>query len=808
MLQPGLFAHALLARLCRPFLCGLALTGALATLPSGLRAASFGAAELESGLGERLRVVLPITGPLREPLSVDCIKLYASNTEPYDVSNQIRAGLIQRGNGQAVVLTTSQPMNEVVVSFEAAIGCGVWFSRRYTFFLDLPRDRPATAPVAAPAAVAAAAEPAPAPAAKKPKPRRVRERLPASEITAPVAVQAPPSVVRKLRPEDEPGILARNAPRKPLAGKAPVRQSSMLSIDLGGLDQFLSAPRSPIEELTGMRMAGGLNSGLNGGLNSGVSPGGAASGGARATANPAEEREFKLAHARFLAAIKDKPDPVGVENAALAARLDTLAKDIASLKLDLQTSSARAKELEATRVQWWWLLIAGLAAAAVAAGLVMRLRKAPPRQLILIDPDERAPRGRAATAPARAPLAASDENAISETITETMRMPEAATQDELMQRSAQNAARAEAMQSAAALVAAAAAPAAGLAVDHASTPSANLTPAAPLKLDKSSLTQQLATMTDLSDEAWASYRHPSDTNGVAIPFGGGGGAGGTGVPVKTQHVPQSDLSEPIPYSGDTTSIELNFDLGQDIAAHAIQATAHPVQLADPAPLEFDPAAAAAASVTQRAGAEAGEAAGDFTLDTMDVPSVVLRPRDAPVATGFEDTAPTGEQALLMQTVMASASTIMEAAHSQWTAASAAIAMKTLATYLEAAPANAPPGPWIMLAHVLHEVGMKRQYVDLHKLFSERFGAQLPSWDDAYAIRKEQLGLARVPGVEKMFATGRGTPELIGRLAGLAYRVEVPQPVLFDLQFHREVLQLAAECEPDSGESDGAVDIAL
>ena len=139
---------------------------------------------------------------------------------------------------------------------------------------------------------------------------------------------------------------------------------------------------------------------------------------------------------------------------------------------------------------------------------------------------------------------------------------------------------------------------------------------------------------------------------------------------------------------------------------------------------------------------------------------------------------------------------------------AALAMKTLATYLEAAPANAPPGPWVMLAHILHDVGMTRQYVELQSLFARRFGAALPSWEDAYTLRNEQLGLVRAPGIEIMAASCRGTADLVGRLAGVVYRVDVPQSMLFDLQFHREVLQLAAECRPESDGPGDGIDLAF
>ena len=779
----------------------------LAGLAGNAAALTFGTPEIESSFGERLRVVLPLVGQSKDALTIDCVKLQASNTEPYDISNLVRATLIARGSGQAVVLTTAQAMNEVVVSFEAAIGCGTWFSRRYTFFLDLPSTRPiAPAPVQnAPAATPAVATPVtPAPKA----PRRTRERR-ASEINPPQAAPASRSLARRVRPEDEPGVLPRTGGRsaqKPLAA----RPRSLLTIDVGALDEILSPSQSKLEAATGMRMAGELG------------------GVARTPSAALADREFKQAHARFLAAIADKADPVTQENAALNARLDVLARDIASLKLDLQSSAMRAKELETTRVSWWWLIAAALAAAVVGAGAMAVLRRPPARQLILIDPDERPYRTKLTkvteakidpasveepspvpsqhASSAATPIVAPTSSSTSAPNTREERPALLATGDaavapQYFERTAQFDSRKNALKAAAATVAQATFGDGSKGVTQASLP--NVKPSqdtptgaqASLKLDKNSLTQQLAAMTDLSDEAWASYRHPSDSTGVAIPFhqaslnGGGGGSNPLASPGN---------------AGEVVPIEINFDLNEDLDAHAKSA----MQKSVPHALEFDPAAAAAASI---AGQDAAPAAGDaeiFSLDTMDLPAELLHPNTEIAAATFEATAPSADQAVLMQAVMVAASSIMEVAQQQWTSNSAAVAMKTLATYAEAAPANAPPGPWVMLAHILHDVGMKRQYIELQSLFAGRFGATLPSWEDAYTLRNEQFGLARVPGIEIMAASSRGTPELVGRLAGVAYRVDVPQAVLFDLEFHREVLQLVAECCPEGEDAAGGIDLVF
>lgn len=770
----------------------------LAGLAGNAAALTFGTPEIESSFGERLRVVLPLIGQSKDALTINCVKLQASNTEPYDISNLVRASLIARGSGQAVVLTTAQAMNEVVVSFEAVIGCGTWFSRRYTFFLDLPSVRTlAPEPVqAAPAATPAAA----APETSAPKsPRRMSERR-APEINPPQAVPAPRSLVRRVRPEDEPGVLPRigiRTAQKPVTAKP----RSMLTIDVGMLDEILSPSPSKIETMTGMRMAGEL-----GGL-------------ARTPAAALADREFKQAHARFLAAVGDKADPVTQENAALNARLDLLARDIASLKVDLQSSAARAKELEATRVSWWWLIAAALAAAAVGAGAVTVLRPPPARQLILIDPDERpnrtrqtetaevkiddaaAQRQQAAPPPTAAtatPIGTPSPEAVKSAV---LVAEDAASGAGSFERTVQFDSRKSALQAAAARVAQATSSDVGKGAVKASVPDIKPSPdqpaatPAPLKLDKNSLTQQLATMTELSDEAWASYRHPSDSTGVAIPFHQAtlaGGAGGATTPGSQQN------------AGEVDPIGINFDLDEDIDAYAKDAVRKSAQPA----LEFDPAAAAAASIAGQAVAPAKGEAEMFSLETMDQPPDLVRPNTEMAAAAFEQTSPSADQAILMQVVMAEASNMMESAQQQWTSSSAAVAMKTLAVYLEAAPANAPPGPWVMLAHILHDVGMMSQYIELQSLFAGRFRAKLPSWEDAYTLRNQQLGLARVPGIEIMAASCRSTADLIGRLAGVVYRVDVPQSVLFDLQFHREVLQLVAECRFESDNAGGGIDLAF
>lgn len=751
----------------------------------GVLAASFGTPILESALGERLRVVLPLTGTANDRLGLDCVKLRESATEAGDITRLVRAELIERRSGQAILLTTSQPVNDLIVSFEVGIGCGSWFSRRYTFLLDLPRERPqaaADAPVTPPVATPApAVVPPEARPVQKPGRRSARKESPLNGVAPAKVGVPPPSIMRPLRPEDEPGVL----PKARTGGRAVVAKPqgtpaarSLLKIEMGGIDQLLAGvARSPIEEATGMRLTAEL---------------GAATAGRSSQAGTAD---FKLAHARFLAAMRDQPDPLTTDNAALGKRLDGLAKDLSSLKVDLQKSAARTKELESSHVAWWWLIVAALLAAGAGVGITWFARRSVPERLILVDP---VPKARTPQSPVEAvqpepqsapkvddgwrssPLQPDMEADATPTPAAAKPLEYEATIRVAPRRSA------EADPQPPSSVSDRMEPDEGKgALPSTPVPASAPGPApAPFVLDKNSLTQQLAAMTDLADESWASYRHSSDTSGVALPFA----SANTDAPATP---PAADAP-----------LNIQFDLSEDIAAHAEQKADK-----DAPDLAFDPASATDLPKSNKTGAPVELDA--FALETLDLPTFLAEASEAvPAAFGFEAAIPSTGQAAVMHSVMAAASSIMETAWRQREIAGNAQAVKTIATYVQSAPSKAPPGPWIMLAHLLHDVGMKREYVALQALFLERFGGNLPSWEEAYELRKEQLGLARAPGIEILVANKRGQPDLIGSLAGVAYRTDVPPAVLFDLTFQLEVLQLAADCPPGFTQTESDVDLSL
>lgn len=793
-------------------------------------AVSLGAPVLESALGQPLRVVLPVLPGPGDKLTAGCIKLRGSRSEANDISERVRADVVTTGDRQAVVLTTVRAVNELVVSFAMAVECGTWFTRRFTFLLDLPKDDKGATVAAAPAIeapVEAKVESA-TPAAPAKRSRRAARTDKAEAATT---ERKDAGASRDVRPEDEPGVLSRKDARKTAkeaktgssVGKAPMAPPvrSMLKIQLGGLDEFLaSEPRLQMEEQTGMRLATGLSA---------AQP--------SAAAALAADTGFKLAHARYLAAMRDAPDPMSTENVALNKRLDAFSKDLASLKVDLQKTRARADELEASRVPWWWLLIVGLGAAAAAFGLAMLFlkRSTPTGPLIVLDELKRRHR---APAPVRkdeskeddpptpvqrrepafkqpeesvpAPRAVSlEDRAFSipelEQATETIVMPRPIVASPVtppLTSSVTSPLAPAAPKPEAPAPAPVPVPALDPKPAHKEVAPLEFetTSNAPPKTDKNSLTQQLATMPDLSDEAWASYRHSSDTSGVAVPFGVGSARVPT-VNTPTMTVPASPAAPTLPaaISAPAAQQDMSIDFQLDLDGNE-ESTASASQTVEP-PKPETPAARKPTSNTMTGGR--------FLLETLDLPPGLTDappvPMEAPLI--VENAMPNAQESIQMFVVMASASSIMETAAKHLGQGSPSAALRTLGTYLQSAPAKAPPGPWVMLAHVLHQVGMQREYAEAQALFKARFGVDLPDWDKAYELMKEQLGLARVPGLEILAATERGKPGLIGRLAGVAYRVDLGVETLFDLALHREVLQMAANCRPGISAGDD-VDLAL
>jgi hypothetical protein len=129
----------------------------------------------QSGLGEPLRLVIPVLSNTTDQLTSDefageCFKLVPPVAGDLPQLNSARVALEQRGGRAFVVLTTSYPINEPIVRVAVQAGCRVSVSREYTVLLDPVVIEPplvensTETPAAVAVAAAAVAEPAAAPA--------------------------------------------------------------------------------------------------------------------------------------------------------------------------------------------------------------------------------------------------------------------------------------------------------------------------------------------------------------------------------------------------------------------------------------------------------------------------------------------------------------------------------------------------------------------------------------------------------------------------------------------------------------------
>ena len=119
----------------------------------------------QSGLGEPLRLVIPVLSSADEPLGSDefageCFKLVAPMAGDLPGLDSARVALEHRGGRAFVVLTTQQPINEPIMRIAVQAGCRATVSREYTVLLDPVTIEPPIAEKSATPVAAAMAAPA------------------------------------------------------------------------------------------------------------------------------------------------------------------------------------------------------------------------------------------------------------------------------------------------------------------------------------------------------------------------------------------------------------------------------------------------------------------------------------------------------------------------------------------------------------------------------------------------------------------------------------------------------------------------
>jgi hypothetical protein len=198
---------------------GFALSASWSDLTFGV---GLGPVTQQSGLGQSLRIVVPILVSPGEDIGADCFRLGASDREVDGVPQLAfgRMSLERTAEGARLVITNAAPVNDPVVRMTVQAGCDNAVRREYVLLMDPP---PIETPVVAAESVRTEVAQAPeAPAAATP-PRRARGSTRATTGAAAGETGEPARSARKPAPPPKARSSAQAQAKRParVAGDSP-----------------------------------------------------------------------------------------------------------------------------------------------------------------------------------------------------------------------------------------------------------------------------------------------------------------------------------------------------------------------------------------------------------------------------------------------------------------------------------------------------------------------------------------------------------------------------------------------------------
>jgi hypothetical protein len=228
-------------RVCAMARGAAALAGILCALaPLALPAVGLGPVTQQSGLGQSLRVVVPVTLAEGEQVPAECFKL-APAREDADGIPQFLFGHVsveRTPSGTQLVVTSARPVNDPVAKLTIQAGCEASIRREYTLFMDPPAiETPVVAAESAPREVVAAPQPQPAArssAGAAGTSARVAKRGAAASGSGDGAgatrKAAPPKARAAAKPAPRrPPAAAANRPRLTVSGSGPASDAGTAS---------------------------------------------------------------------------------------------------------------------------------------------------------------------------------------------------------------------------------------------------------------------------------------------------------------------------------------------------------------------------------------------------------------------------------------------------------------------------------------------------------------------------------------------------------------------------------------------------
>jgi hypothetical protein len=312
---------------------GVVLAVLLAMAAPGARAAGFGEVQVASQLGERLYARVPLVGEGAADVTTECVRLIPDSVlQDAPALANARIGIDRKSSPPAVVVTTPAPVAEPAVRFVLEMGCGNRLRREFVLLID-PPDLPSTqtAAVAPPAArTIPGDEPrwgSGAPGAASPVEAASSDSQGAPLASEPpgAATPAPRKVAAKPRPKPvaQPKAVAQTKPAS--APPPPTRPQEVAKPS--ATDRLVLADADPA-----------------------------------AASQPTAEQ-----------AAKDAARDAREE--ALTRQIEALTKEVARMREDMDTLSARNRELikdAESRTGWFAAAGLGIVLAGVGLGLLGR----------------------------------------------------------------------------------------------------------------------------------------------------------------------------------------------------------------------------------------------------------------------------------------------------------------------------------------------------------------------------------------------------------------------------------------------------
>ncbi len=235
-------------------LAHLLLASLLSTLAASAHALGIGELQVQSSIGQVLKVAIPLFGQDAEDIQQTCIRAKIYNLDGSFITNaSVQLGHDKRG--RTILVGTYQPISEPALSVQITLECGMRIERAWQVLLDMPVEGESINPALAKATVPSATPARPSRAERKAardEARRQRAAQLATQVEATLAAAnatppAPAALPTTITPAlDNPPSASRGDSRKSSAKaknssgeRSVLRLSKHSDAELAELDRLV-----------------------------------------------------------------------------------------------------------------------------------------------------------------------------------------------------------------------------------------------------------------------------------------------------------------------------------------------------------------------------------------------------------------------------------------------------------------------------------------------------------------------------------------------------------------------------------------